>query len=120
MRKVLSLTFLGLATAGATAAVDEKAPEETAIPFINSMSSLEWKAASDDSLYVRGGNGDWYFVRTTNRCTRLRASRAIGFQTSALDQLDRHGAILVQGVRCPVASIVRSGEPPKKARAKAG
>jgi hypothetical protein len=118
MREFLSLAILGLA-AGSAAAADT-APGETAIPFINSLSNVEWKAASNDSLYLRGGNGDWYFVRTTNRCTRLRAAHGIGFQTSALGQLDRHGAILVQGVRCPIASIVRSGEPPRKAPRKAG
>ncbi|HYE28007.1 MAG TPA: DUF6491 family protein [Allosphingosinicella sp.] len=114
MSKSLSLTLLGL-VAGSAAAADMD-PGETAIPFIGSLRNVEWKAASDDSLYIRGGKGEWYFVRTTNRCTRLRAARAIGFQASALNQLDRHGAILVQGVRCPVASVVRSGEPPKKAR----
>jgi hypothetical protein len=122
MRTILSLTFVGLAAAGATAAAacGEKAAGETAIPFINSISNVEWKAASDDSLYVRGGKGEWYFVRTTNRCTRLRAAHGIGFQTSALGQLDRNGAVLVQGVRCPVASIVASDGPPKKPRRKAG
>ena len=119
MRKILSLTILAAATAGAPAAA-EKAPGETVIPFINSLSNVEWKAASNDSLYVRGGNGDWYFIRTANRCTRLRAANGIGFQTSRLGQLDRHGAIMVQGVRCPVASIVRSDGPPKKQRHKAG
>jgi hypothetical protein len=121
MRTILSLTILGLAAAGATAAAGAgTAPEETAIPFINSISNVEWKAASNDSLYVRGGKGEWYFVRTANRCNRLRAAHGIGFQTSALGQLDRHGAIMVQGVRCPVASIVPSDGPPKKPRRKAG
>jgi hypothetical protein len=120
MRTILSLTFLGIAAAAMPAAAAEKASGETAIPFINSISNLEWQAASNDSLYVRGGNGDWYFVRTTNRCNRLQQARAIGFHTSALGQLDRHGAIIAQGVRCPVASIVRSEGPPKKPRRKAG
>ena len=120
MRKILSLAVLALAAGSATAATTETAPAETVIPFVSSIRAVEWKAASDDSLYVRGGRGEWYFVRTSNRCTRLRAARAIGFQTSAADQLDRHGAILVQGVRCPVASITASGEPPKKPRRKAG
>lgn len=120
MRTILSLTFLGLAAAAAPAGGAGKAAGETAIPFINSISNIEWKAASDDSLYVRGGKGEWYFVRTTNRCSRLRAAHGIGFQTSALGQLDRHGAIMVQGVRCPVASIVASDAPPEKPRRKTG
>jgi hypothetical protein len=122
MRTILSLTILGLAGATATAAAagDAKTSEETAIPFINSISNVEWKAVSNDSLYVRGGNGDWYFIRTSNRCNRLRSAHGIGFQTSALGQLDRHGAVIAQGVRCPVASIVRSEGPPRKPRRKDG
>lgn len=119
MRNRLTLAFLALA-AGSAAAASEPASRETVIPFMNSLSNVEWKAASNDSLYLRGGNGDWYFVRTSNLCTRLRAANGIGFQTSSGGQLDRHGAILVQGVRCPVASIVRSGGPPRKRRHKAG
>ncbi|HEX8620637.1 MAG TPA: DUF6491 family protein [Allosphingosinicella sp.] len=121
MRTILSLTSLGLAAAAATAAAAAgKAPGETVIPFVDSLSNIEWKAASDDSLWLRGGKGEWYFVRTMNRCNRLRTAHGIGFQTSALGQLDRHGAIMVQGVRCPVASIVPSDGPPKKLRRKAG
>jgi hypothetical protein len=117
MRNFLSLTLLGLATAASAGAPNGEA-REIKIPFVNSMSNIEWKAASDDSLYLRGPKGDWYFVRTANRCTRLLVARGIGFQTHA-GQLDRHGAIMVQGVRCPVASIARSEGPPRKARRKA-
>jgi hypothetical protein len=118
MNKIMTLlipSLLGAASAGAA-----EPAGEVAIPFISSMSNVEWKAASDDSLYLRGPRGDWYFVRTSNRCTRLLTTLGIGFHTSALGQLDRHGAILAQGQRCPVASIVRSDGPPKKARHGAG
>jgi hypothetical protein len=115
MRTTLSLIALGLAIAGSPAAASEPGGE-TVIPFMSSLNAVEWKAASNDSLYLRGPRGDWYFIRTMNRCSRLRSSLAIGFQTSARDQLDRHGAILVQGVRCPVESITRSDGPPEKSR----
>ena len=118
MRRTLALLLLALGAGCATAEAPRPA-NETVIPFMSSLSEIEWQAASDDSLYVRGGNGDWYFVRTTNRCTRLKTSLALGFDVSAADQLDRHGAVLVQGQRCPVASITRSEEPPKRRRAKA-
>jgi hypothetical protein len=120
IRPSLAAMAAAAALAGcATGAPPEVASNETAIPFINSLSSVEWKAVSDQAAYVRGGNGDWYLVRTTNRCTRLRAALALGFDTSALNQLDRHGALLVQGQRCPVASVVRSDPPPKRVRGKA-
>jgi len=116
MRTFLSLGLLAIA-ASAAAAEPVGESRETRIPFVTSMSNIEWEAASDDSLYLRGPKGEWYFVRTTNRCTRLLAARGIGFHASAGGQLDRHSAIMVQGVRCPVASIVRSeGPPPKQAR----
>ena len=118
MRTLFGLAFLSLATAGAAAAPADES-RETVIPFVNSISNIEWKAAGKDSLYLRGPKGEWYFVRTMNLCSRLRSSPGIGLQTSAGGQLDRHGAILVQGVRCPVESITRSDGPPKKAR-KAG
>lgn len=115
MRPFLSLAFLSLAAVGASAAPRQAVPE-TRIPFINTMSNVEWQAASDDSLYLRGPKGEWYFIRTMNRCSRLRSSPGIGFQTSAGGQLDRHGAILVEGVRCPVASITRSDGPPSRGK----
>jgi hypothetical protein len=100
----------------ATAAPTQMASGETVIPFVSSIRNVEWKAASDESAYVRGGKGEWYLVRTTNRCTRLLSSTGLGFETSALNQLDRYGALLVEGQRCPVASITRSEKPPRKLR----
>lgn len=117
MRTLLSLALLSLAATGAAGAAGDE-PRETVIPFMGSLNAVEWKAASDDSLYLRGPKGDWYFIRTMNRCTRLLSARGIGFHASAGGQLDRHSAILVQGVRCPVESIVRSDGPPRKARRK--
>jgi hypothetical protein len=115
MRTTPSLILIAFLAAAAPASARQAG--ETVIPFMSSLNAVEWKAASDDSLYLRGPNGRWYFIRTTNRCSRLRSSPGIGFQTSALDQLDRHGAILVQGVRCPVDSITRSDGPPQRRKA---
>jgi hypothetical protein len=116
MNQILSLLALPLLLAGAAGTAPADTDREVAIPFVSSIGSVEWQRASDDSLYIRGGNGRWYFVRTTNYCTHLATSLGIGLQTSALDQLDRNGAILVQGQRCPVASITASDGPPKKVR----
>ena len=115
---MMIMTFA--AAACATAAPVEVSGNETAIPFVSSIGSVEWRHEGDRAAYVRGGNGQWYLVRTTNRCTRLRSASALGFQTSALDQLDRHGALLVEGQRCPVASVTLSEGPPKKSRRRAG
>ena len=111
--KVLLPVLLALA---ACATGETLPPGETRIPFVSSTRVIEWRAVADDSVYVRGGNGDWYLVRTSNRCTRLHTATSLGFVTSALDQLDRFGAILAQGQRCPVASIIRAEPPAKVAR----
>jgi hypothetical protein len=85
---------------------------ETAIPFVSRRGILDWQAAGDSSLYVRGYNGRWYWVRTMGACPRLVDAVSLGFVTSALDQLDRHGAILAQGERCPVESVTLAATPP--------
>lgn len=116
IKRATAIAAMVAATGCTTSQAAEAPPGETAIPFISSLNSVEWKRLNNRAVYIRGGNGDWYLVRTTNRCTRLASSSALGFETSALNQLDRFGALLVQGQRCPVASVVRSGPPPKKAR----
>lgn len=116
IKSAIAVAALLAASGCATASAVEDVPGETAIPFISSLNSVEWKRLNNRAVYVRGGNGDWYLVRTTNRCTRLASSSALGFETSALNQLDRFGALLVQGQRCPVASVTRSEPPPRKTR----
>ena len=95
---------------------EQLAAGETAIPFVSSTGVIEWRVLGDSALYVRGSNNQWYLVRTMGACPRLRTATSLGFVTAGLDQLDRHGAILAQGWRCAVQSVVRSGEPPAEAR----
>jgi hypothetical protein len=96
----------------AAAAPPPPAGRETVIPFVHSRGVLDWQGAGDDSLYIRGYNGRWYYVRTTNRCPRLHDALTLGFVVSANDQLDRYGAILAEGMRCPIASVTFAAAPP--------
>jgi hypothetical protein len=114
MLRGLILSSAAVLAAGAAVAAAPDRAGETVIPFLSSIGQIEWKAISNDALYLRGGKGEWYVVRTSNNCSRLRSSRAISLEGSPGNQLDRHGAIWVQGDRCPVESITRSGEPPRK------
>jgi hypothetical protein len=109
------MNLLASAFALLAAAPPPAAPgAETAIPFVSRQGILDWQADGDSSLYVRGYNGRWYRVRTMNLCPRLRGAVTLGFVTSAIDQLDRHGAILAEGERCPVDSVVESPPPPDR------
>jgi hypothetical protein len=112
-------TLSGLMAAFATLAAAAPPPRpgaETAIPFVGSQGVLDWQAAGDDSLYVRGYNGRWYFVRTMGRCPRLVDALTLGFVASAADQLDRHGTVLAEGIRCPVDSVTYAAAPPPSKR----
>jgi Family of unknown function (DUF6491) len=115
MNKNMALLMLPLLLAGASAGAKERS-DETAIPFVRSDGIQEWKAASDDSLWILGGNGRWYLVRTMGSCPRLKTAQKLGFRTSAGDQLDRFGAIYAEGMRCTVESVTRSDPPPPKAK----
>lgn len=115
MRNLLSAFLLAaLPSCSGPGSGRPAAAGETAIPFVRSNGILDWRAAGDEALYIRGNSGDWYFVRTMSPCTRLKTALTLGFVTSAGDQLDRYGAILAEGQRCQIESVVRSDPPPEK------
>jgi hypothetical protein len=114
--RLFAIAVLAVISASAPAETVISA-KETSIPFVSSNGIIDWQAAGDEALYIKAFDGFWYYVRTMGPCRRIKSSDSLGFVTSALDQLDRHGAILAGGQRCPVASVVRSdAPPPKKAR----
>ncbi len=111
-KKVMPIVAVALAL-GACQSVpdmDGSAARETAIPFV-SKSIVEWKVAGERALLVKAINGQWYDVRTSVNCPRLRTAVSLGFVTAALDQLDRNGAIIAERQRCPVSSVTRTDPP---------
>jgi hypothetical protein len=108
----LILTALIAVSAATNAGAAPVPGTETVIPFVNSRGVLDWQAAGDRSLYVRGYNGHWYLVRTMNVCPHLRDAVTLGFRASGIDQLDRHGAIIAEGEHCPVDSVTVAAAPP--------
>jgi len=107
---------IGLSIESAHARRAPVAAGEASIPFASRDGIQDYKADGDRGLYIRDIHGDWYYARTQARCGRLATSDAIGFETSASDQLDKFGALHAQGWRCPLASLTRSAPPPKKAK----
>jgi len=111
----MPIPILAIVLAAAVAGAAPPAPgAETVIPFVNSGGVLDWQAAGDRSLYVRGYNGRWYLVRTMNVCPHLRDAVTLGFRASGIDQLDRHGAIIAEGEHCPVDSVIAAAPPPSR------
>jgi hypothetical protein len=113
MRRPIILAAAALAAAPAAAATNST---EVAIPFASSNGIHDWQADGNRGLYIKSITGQWYYARTMGVCGRLRTALSLGFETSAGGQLDRHGAILAEGVRCPIKSLVRSDPPPRKKR----
>ena len=90
-------------------------PAETAIPHA-SRDIRDWKVDGNRALYIRSLNGKWYHARTANVCSRLATADALGFETRGGGELDKYGAIIAQGWRCPLISVTLSDGPPKKAK----
>ena len=112
----MELILAFVAAAMLSPAPDAGAPKlrEESIPFVRSDGILEWRADGDRGLYIRSMSGDWYHASTMGRCGRLTSALSIGFETRGPDQLDRFGALRVEGWRCPLASVTRSEGPPPR------
>lgn len=116
MRLTTTLILPMIALAGCATAPAPQIGEETDIPFVKRDGILEWVAAAPEQLYLRGPSGDWFLVRTMGPC-RIHSATTLGFETSGADRLDRYGAVLAEGFRCPIESITRSEGPPDRRRA---
>ncbi|MDB5687852.1 MAG: hypothetical protein JWR77_2441 [Rhizorhabdus sp.] len=110
--------FLSSILAGAllsTAAVAAPALQEARIPFADHGAIRNWQADGDSALYLQGDGSQWYHATTMGVCRDLAFAETIGFQAGGIGDFDRFSTLIVRGQRCPVASVVKSGPPPKKA-----
>ena len=82
---------------------------ETRIPRMGSF--LEWVADGHQGVFIRADTGRWYYARTQSTCARLRPTASLTFVAPG-GELDRFGALRIEGWRCPLASVVESAPPP--------
>ena len=85
---------------------------ETRVPRIRNF--IEWVYDGKQGVYIQAETGRWYYARTQAKCARLRPTATLSFQATANGDLDRFGALRVEGWRCPLASVVESGPPPRR------
>lgn len=112
---------LGVAAVSASAAAEPApapAPQEARIPFVDHGGIRDWRAADGDTLYVQDAHRRWYRAELMHRATGLPFALAIGFDTGAVGSLDRFSAIVVDGQRIPLRSLVRVDGPPPKREAR--
>ena len=83
---------------------------ETAIPRISEF--IDYVTDPKKGVYIRGDTGRWYYARVQPACPRLLYTSNLHFIDTRQNQLDRYGAIMVEGWRCQIASVVESTPPP--------
>ena len=102
-----------------TAAAQETLPPggaEVSIPFISRGNVRTFESTPNgDGVYIQNSRRDWYFARFFSRCLDLPFATRVGFKRfGGGSTLERGDTILTGNDRCRIASIVRSGPPPKK------
>ncbi|RYY47041.1 MAG: hypothetical protein EOP59_01850 [Sphingomonadales bacterium] len=109
---------IALLAAGAATAQDAPPPggKEVSIPFISHGNVRTFEASRNgEGVYIQNSRRDWYFARFFSRCNELPFAVRVGFKTfGSGSTLERGDTILAGHDRCRIASIVRSGPPPKK------
>ncbi len=91
--------------------------KETGIPFINVNNLYNFEADSDRGVWLQVQSRRWYYARISGPCTGLPFAQRIGVDTRfGGNQLDRTGALLVDGQRCPIDSLTASAGPAPRTR----
>ena len=109
-----------LLTVGVAAAQDNAPPTgpEAEIPFVNHGGIYNFVADRGGvGVYLQDRSRKWYYARFFNRCNDLPYAFRVGFKSwGGSDTLDRGSTIIAGHEQCRIASLVRSGPPPKKVK----
>jgi hypothetical protein len=114
--------ILLLAAAVPAMASPARAPagEEARIPFVNFGGIRNFEANEDDVVYLEDRRRNWYRAEVIGPCLGLRWAHRIGVDTHGSSSFDRFSALIVDGDRCQLTSLVRSEKPPKRGKKKSG
>ena len=124
MMKPLILMLAAMASVPAAAASPSRVgggEEEARIPFVSLNGVRNFHAVGKDVVYIQDARRNWYRASLMTSCLNLPFAQAIGVDTRGTNSLDRFSTLILEGERCQLQSLVRSGPPPKKEkRAKRG
>jgi hypothetical protein len=122
MKHILLLLAAAVAApALATPPLPEPEPEQVSIPFATHPRAIrDFEPVDDHTLYLQDRQRRWYRAELGGSCRGLAFAQAIGYDTRGGLSLDRFGAILVEGDRCPILSLTRSDGPAKRLKKKKG
>jgi|SRR5580692_2218029 hypothetical protein len=100
----------------ASSAAATPAPE-VQIPFAKN-NLWNWQVVDDQTLLIQDQSRRWYKATLFGHCINLPFAQRIAFDSNPGGTFDKFSAILVRGQRCPLMSLVATGAPPKKSKAK--
>ena len=131
MTRASSVVLAGLLLAAAaplTTAADDPVPPpapaaappavaatEVQIPFAKT-NIWNWQVVDDKTVLIQDQSRCWYKATLFGACINLGFANRIGFDSSPGGTFDKFSAILVEGRRCPLSSLVKSDPPAKKAK----
>jgi Family of unknown function (DUF6491) len=86
---------------------------EVQIPFAKT-NIWNWQVIDNSTVLIQDQSRRWYKATLFGTCTNLPFANRIGFDSSPGGTFDKFSALLVQGQRCPLASLVKTDPPAKK------
>jgi hypothetical protein len=112
------LLFPALLVAVPADAQSRPSGKEVSVPFITRGTVRTFEPDADGrGVYIQNSRRDWYYARFFTRCNELPYTVTVGFQTfGGGSTLSRGDTIIAGRERCRIASIVKRGPPPKKAK----
>lgn len=122
MKTLLIFTTLAALSVSVSAAETDKVAKhswpqlgvEASIPFANHRGIDNFETDGDDGIWLQDIRDRWYYGKIIGPCIGLNFATAIGYETRGTSSFDKFGAILVDGQKCQLESLVTSNKPPSK------
>jgi len=114
MKKILLPLCALLSAIPATAAPPAPQEREVSISFLRFGAIRDFRPVGNDVVYFQGEQRIWYRATLAGPCFNLPGAIRIGLDSRYGNVLDNTTSLLVEGERCRIQSLVRSGPPPRR------
>jgi hypothetical protein len=84
---------------------------EARIAFVNHGGIRNFRPAGRETVYLQDRGRQWYRAELMGPCPGLPWAIALGVEPRGTSSLDRFGALIVDGQRCQLHSLVRVDAP---------
>jgi Family of unknown function (DUF6491) len=108
-----------LAAAETPPAADAPA-SEASIPFANHGGIYSWQVVDDRTVLIESRGRKWYKAILFSPCIGLSFSETLGFESNPSGSFDKFSSIKFRHQNCPLATLVETAAPAKKAKPKSG